>query len=244
MAEVIAPSYNPFEPGYAEDPYPTYGRMRATEPVHQSPFGFWMLFSYDDCARFLRDPSLSVEDVNMTTDTPLRRLVREMRGDEEERGRYSMLRRDPPDHTRLRKLVTKAFTPRVVEGLRPRIEQIVASLLDAARDKDDVDLIADFAFPLPFAVISEMLGIPEADGLQLRAWSGQLVRSLEPMVADPEVLARMEEASNAMASFLTDMISWKRAHPADDLLTALIAAEENGDVLSEDELLEQVMLLY
>src|SRR5438552_2159954 len=168
--------YNPFDPGFVLDPYPSYKTMRETDPVHQTVVGFWVLFAYEDCVRFLRDPSLSVEDRNATPG-PLDQLIRDVMGDENaERGTRAMLNRDPPDHTRLRKLVSKAFTPRRIEELRPRIEQLVDEHLDrAARAADEsnepTELIGALAFPLPFVVISEMLGVPDTDTVQLREWS-------------------------------------------------------------------------
>ena len=170
--------------------------------------------------------------------------MREVLGDDRaDRGSRAMLNLDPPDHTRLRKLVSKAFTPRVIERLRPRIQQLVDDALDRVEPAGEMELIGDLAFPLPFAVISEMLGMPESDSAQLREWSGMLVRSLEPLV-DPDLIRAIAEAGEQMHGFTSEAITWKRRHPGDDLLTALIDAEEGGDVLSDEELVDQVMLLY
>jgi cytochrome P450 len=234
--------YNPFEPGFVEDPYSRYAAMRAEDPVHHSQLEFWALFAYEDILRFLRDPSLSVEDRNATP-TPIDAMVAEILGDRSDRGTRSMLSRDPPDHTRLRKLVTKAFTPRVIQDLRPRIQALVDEMLDAAADRGAIDVITEFAFPLPFAVISEMLGVPASDGGQLREWSGLIVRSLEPLV-DPDTIRAIADASDYMFAHVSELIAAKRKEPGDDLLSALIAAEEHGDVLSDEELVEQVTLLY
>ncbi len=238
----LAVTYNPFEPGFASNPYPHYQALREADPVHHSPLGFWMLFRHDDVLRFLRDPGLSVED-RRATPTPLDDLAREVQGDRAERGSLAMLNRDPPDHTRLRRLVSKAFTPKVIDGLRPRIGRLVEDKLDAIEAAGEVELISALAFPLPFEVISEMLGMPDGDRDQLREWSGTLVKSLEPMF-DVEQLQAIVEAGDAMREYTTDVISWKRRNPAEDLLSALVAAEEQGDALSDEELLEQVMLLY
>jgi cytochrome P450 len=238
----LAVMYNPFEPGFASNPYPHYQSLREADPVHHSPLGFWMLFRHDDVLRFLRDPGLSVED-RRAAPTPLDDLAREVLGDRADRGSLAMLNRDPPDHTRLRRLVSKAFTPRVIDGLRPRISQLVDDKLDAIDLAGQVELIGALAFPLPFEVISEMLGMPDGDRDQLREWSGTLVKSLEPMF-DIEQLQAIVQAGDAMREYTADVISWKRHNPADDLLSALVAAEEQGDALSDDELLEQVMLLY
>ncbi len=235
-------TYNPFEPGFTDDPYPAYATLREHGPVHESPLGFWMLFAHDDVLRFLRDPALSVE-ANRMPDTMLDQMVREIVGDRLERGSQSMLSRDPPDHTRLRRLVSKAFTPRMIERLRPRIEQLVTETLDRADDRGSIELVGDLAFPLPFVVITELLGMPEADTDDLRTWSGHIVRTLEP-VNDPDVLRQIVDAIDNMRALVSDAIAWKRREPADDMLSALVAAEEHGDVLSDEELLEQVMLLY
>ncbi|HLW16154.1 MAG TPA: cytochrome P450, partial [Actinomycetota bacterium] len=240
MAEPV--TYNPFEPGFTENPYPQYASMRATDPVHLTPLEFWVLFNYEDIARFLKDPTLSVEDANARP-TAVDQMILDAVGDRAERGSHTMLNLDPPNHTRLRKLVTKAFTPRVIENLRPRVQALVDEMLDEAGKRGEMDLIADFAFPLPFAVISEMLGVPTIDGDKLRAWSGLIVRSLEPIV-DTTLAVAIADASDKMYEYVGEMIEKKRKEPADDLLSALIAAEEQGDVLTDDELQEQVLLLY
>ncbi len=154
-----------------------------------------------------------------------------------------MLDRDPPDHTRLRRLVSKAFTPRAIEALRPRITELVDGMLDQMAQARRVDLVDALAFPLPFTVIAEMLGTPPADHERLRQLTGTVVRSLEPVV-DPGLVAAIVAADNELAELGAEMIAWKRAHPADDLLTALIGAEDDGDVLDDDELVSQTLLLY
>ena len=244
MAEQVAATYNPFEPGFAEDPYPQYRAMREHEPVHESPFGIWILFRYDDVLHFLRDPSLSVEE-GKAKPTVLDQFADEVLGADRDRetGTRAMLNRDPPDHTRLRRLVSKAFTPRRIEGLRPRVQQLVDEALDRAAEGSGMELMSDYAFPLPFTVISEMLGMPPTDADKLRDWSGTLVRTLEP-VADPALMHAILEASQHMRALILDVIDWKRRNLSDDLLSGLIAAEEEGDALSDEELLEQVMLLY
>jgi cytochrome P450 len=154
-----------------------------------------------------------------------------------------MLDRDPPDHTRLRKLVSKAFTPRAIQALQPRIDALVDAMLNAAERQGQVDLVEALAFPLPFAVIAEMLGTPSADQDRIRQLSGTVVRSLEP-VNDPELVSAIIAADAELTEIAAGMIAWKRANPADDLLTALIQAEDDGDVLNDDELIAQTLLLY
>ncbi|HZU78517.1 MAG TPA: cytochrome P450 [Acidimicrobiales bacterium] len=234
--------YNPFEPGFTDDPYPQYRMLRETDPVHHSPFGIWALFHHADVLRLLRDPELSVEDANANP-TPLTQIVDDALAERPDTGGQAMLNRDPPDHTRLRRLVSKAFTPRMIESLAPRVAELVEQSLDEMAERGGGDVIGDLAFPLPFQVITELLGMPDADGNQLREWSGLLVRVLEPVV-DPDLLRSIADAGAKMTELVLDAIEWKRRNPADDLLTALIAAEEQGEVLSADELAAQVMLLY
>jgi len=236
------PAFDPFAPGFTDNPYPQYAALRAGAPVYHHPTGFWLLTRYRDVSWLLRS-GLSVEDGNIT-DRQLLELRELMRGDQVPRtDRVSMLDRDPPDHTRLRRLVSKAFTPRAVQALRPRITELVDSMLDAAGRQDRVELVDALAFPLPFAVIAEMLGTPPADHERIRRLTGTVVRSLEP-VNDPALVAAIADADAELARIAAEMIAWKRANPADDLLTALINAEDDGDVLDDDELIAQTLLLY
>jgi cytochrome P450 len=154
-----------------------------------------------------------------------------------------MLNVDPPAHTRLRRLVSKAFTPRMIERLRPRVEELVDSILERAGTDGGMELMDDLAFPLPFAVITELLGMPDTDTAELRRLSGLVVRSLEPVV-EPAVLHEIAAAAVSLHELIRQAIDWKRSRMTDDLLSALIAAEDEGDVLSEPELAEQVALLY
>jgi cytochrome P450 len=235
---------NPFEPGYFDNPYAQYARVREEDPVHLTPIGSWALFRYDDVNRVLRDPKMSVEERNAVGLTiELDPDIQALYDERAEGGTHNMLNLDPPDHHRLRRLVSKVFTPTTIEELRPRVQRLVDEHLDAA-DPADFDLIAGLAFPLPFIVISEMLGIPEgADRLQLREWSGAVVKNFDPILTREEQLAAIHAIDNIIA-YVNDVIAWKREHPSSDLLSALIAAEDEGDRLSEQELVEQVMLLF
>jgi len=234
--------FNPFQQGFTDDPYPHYAAMREADPVHRSPLQFWMLFGHPEVTRFLRDPSLSADDMNARP-TRLSKIIDRAAPEGESRQHKAMFNRDPPDHTRLRRLVTKAFTLRVVEGLRPLISDLIDGYLDDMDSSRPVDLIGEFAMPLPFAVISSMLGVPEDVGRGLRDWSGLIVRSLEPLV-NPDLIVATAEAGGQMYDGIRDVITWKREHPADDLLTALIRAEDDGEALTDDELVEQVLMLY
>jgi cytochrome P450 len=236
--------FNPFEPGFTEDPYPQYAALCATNPVQRTPLGLWALFRYDDTVRLLRDPSLSVEDRAVIGPNPRNEMRQQILGDREWRGTHQMLNLDPPDHTRLRRLVQQVFTPRMVEQLAPRVQSMVDDALAAVVARGgEMDVIADLAFPLPFRVITAMLGMPESEEAQMRELAHTITLSLEPLLA----LQHVEEivaASDQIIEHVIDAIAWKREHPADDLLSALIAAEADGDRLTSAELLDQVILLY
>ncbi len=234
---------NPFEDGFFDDPYDQYRRLRESVPIHESPLGPWTLLRYEDCSRLLRNPTTSVEDVNLASENERRAMFTAAGYDRPDRGSLAILNLDPPDHTRIRRLMQKAFTPRRVEALNERVQVLVDEALDEIAPNGQMDVIADLAFPLPFAVISEMLGMPEADRHQLRAWSHTMVRALEPTLT-PDDVPELMEASDNMLEHVRRAIEWKRKEPADDLLSALIAAEEEGDRLSTEELIAQVVLLF
>jgi cytochrome P450 len=147
-----------------------------------------------------------------------------------------MLNSDPPDHTRLRRLVGKAFTTRRIEELRPRIEQITEELLDAMAGKDEVDLLDAFAFPLPITVICELLGVPQDDRDDFRIWSNRLV-------SGSEAAELVSQAAASMAEYLTKLVAAKRANPGDDMVTALVHARDEDDRLEENELVSMLFLL-
>ncbi|MEQ0560395.1 cytochrome P450 [Amycolatopsis sp. NEAU-NG30] len=245
MTDLIDPGellFNPFAPGYFEDPYPHYKMLRDRDPVQDHPLGFWFVSRFEDVSRVLK-AGLSVEVGNLAPG-PFSQQI-EYFGEEGNAGalNLSMLDRDPPDHTRLRSLVTKVFTRRAVAALEPQIVRLVDEALDRMAAKGTSDLVEELAFPLPFAVISEMLGMPPTDHARIRELSGTLVRSLE-IVADEETARAIMAADAELTAITRDLIAWKREHPADDLLTALIAAEHDGQVLDGDELVAQVVLLY
>jgi cytochrome P450 len=231
--------FNPFDPVTRADPYPVYRRLREEDPVHRSPLGLWILSRHADIEPVLRDPRFS-SDLRNAASFPLAAPA-----DIEERlERRSkvMLFTDPPDHTRLRALVNKAFTPRTVERLRPRAHEIVDRLISDVEDGGAMDLIADLAYPLPVIVIAEMLGVPPEDRDVFRQWSTDLARSLDPMLP-PEVIDKIEGSADAFDAYFRPLFAERRAHPTDDLLSALVAAEEAGDRLSEEELLATCILL-
>ena len=230
--------FNPMDPEFLANPYPTYHRLRAEDPVHHSPLGFWVLTRYEDVAAVLRDPRFIKE--------PLAALVAARFGAEVPRGvGLSMLDRDPPDHTRLRSLVSKAFTPRVVEGLRPRIQKIVDGLIARAEAAGSMDLIEEFAYPIPVNVICEMLGVPVDDHERFKGWSLDIARGLDSiwLPPDSEIPRRSAAARHAISDYFRELIGQRRATPRADLLSALIAAEEAGDKLNEEELLATCILI-
>ena len=238
------PVFNPFVPGFAEDPYPQYAELCAENPVQRTPLGLWAVFRHDDAVRLLRDPSLSVEDRSVIGPNPRAEIRQQILGDRPERGTRGILNLDPPDHTRLRRLVQQAFTPRMVERLAPRVQAMVDEMLDAAVARGgELDVIADLAFPLPFRVITEMLGMPTSEEAEMRDLAHTLTLGLEPLLA-LQHLEDIADASDRIVEHVLEAVEWKRAHPADDVLSALLAAEADGDRLSAEELLDQVVLLY
>ena len=232
--------FDPFLPEFNADPYPFYHRLREADPVHRSPLGFWVLTRYDDCVMVLRDPRFGRAGFEG--------VLESVYGNTVEQGRLptSMLFRDPPDHTRLRGLVSRAFTPRVVEALRPRIQQIVDGLLDRVQSAGRMEVISDLAYPLPVIVISEMLGVPEEDRERIKQWSADIARSLDAigLPTDPEIVDRGRTGRRAIGDYFRSLIPDRKKRPRGDLLSLLIEAEEQGDKLSEGELLATCVLLY
>ncbi len=231
--------YNPLLPEFHANPYPFYRRLREEDPVHASPLGIWVLTRYEDAVMVLRDPRFGREGIAELQEARL--------GAARARPKNSrdMLFRDPPDHTRLRALVGRAFTPRVVEEMRPHIQEIVDGLLDRVEGSGGMDVIEDLAYPLPVRVICEMLGVPTSDQEVFRQWSADIARSLDAALfpADSGVGTRGQEASDALKEYFRSLIAVRRKHPQPDLLSGLIAAEEQGDKLTEAELLSTCVLI-
>jgi cytochrome P450 len=214
------------------DPYPIYERLRSSSPVHfEESIGIWFLTEYDDAATLLKESRFSADRTQAAQYQSLTRDVPR-----------SLLGLDPPDHTRLRVLVQKAFTPRVVERLKPRIQELVDGLLDQAERRGELELIEDFAYPLPVTVIAEMMGVPVEDRDRFQQWSRVLAASLDP-IQPAERLQQTEPARIALTDFFRDIIERRRREPREDLISALVAAEEQGDVLTEQELLVMCNLL-
>ena len=215
---------------YFQDPYAVHARLQARRPVSAviMPGGTpaWLVTGYPEARALLADPRLLKMPPGWARDQDSLYAALEMH----------MLNSDPPDHERLRRLVNKAFTPRQVERLRPRIVSITAGLLDDLPAGRDVDLLASFAFPLPITVICELLGIPVEDRDEFRKWSASVVSN----TVAPEVF---EADAAAMVRYFRALLAAKRNDPADDLLSALIAARDDGDRLRENELVSMAFLL-
>jgi cytochrome P450 len=235
-------------PEFREDPYQFFALLREHEPVHQTPLGVYMLTRYADASALVRDPALSNNERN----SDLYQAYLEANPDggpgpfDDEFGQAVILFLDPPDHTRLRGLVSKAFTPKVVGRLRPRIEQIVDERLDAVEARGDgrMDVVTDLAYPLPVVIICELLGVPAEDHETFQDWSSDLAHSIDPdPLISPEQQERINAAAEAFLEYFRDLIERRRRDPGDDLLTGLIAAEEGGDRLSENELLATGLFL-
>ncbi len=223
------------------DPYPRYAGLRAQAPVHRSGFGFWALTRYDDCQYVLRHPKVGKDFSGAASALGLSDAQRDEQARFRE-DRSNMLVTDPPDHTRLRGLASRAFTPRTVETLRPGVVAMVDELIDAFR-AGEVDVMQALAFPLPVTVIGEMLGVPAEDREQLRPLVRAVTAVLE-LVVTPEALSAATAANATLERYFADLVAERRARPQDDLLTRLIQAEDEGDKLSEPELVSTAILLF
>ncbi|GAA2734576.1 cytochrome P450 [Streptomyces nogalater] len=227
------------DPAFLADPFPLYRRLREEGPVRRALIAggleAWLITRYEDGLAALCDPRLS-SDVRDASDP---RLVAQLPEFERESMMSTMLRSDPPDHTRLRRLVSKAFTARRVAGLRPRVQEIADRLLDAVVPAGRADLVADFALPLPVTVIGELLGVPADDRRDFQRWTDAMLVRGQTM-PDPAVV---NEAWQRMHAYVTAHLETKRTRPGDDLLSALVSAHDEEQRLSQDELIAMTFLL-
>lgn len=240
-----AMEFNPLSPEFQANPYPYYDMLRQYAPVfYWEAWGIWFLSRYEDNvaalkeARFGREilKVMTREEIGLPAEPdasvlPLVLMQREW-----------MLLKDPPDHTRLRTLVHKAFTPRMVERLRERAQTITDSLIDRALANGGMDLIAELALPLPVTVIADMLGVPASDHAVFQGWSRNLAGTLE-LTDSQEVYERGSAATVEFSAYVRGLISERRKAPKEDLISALVAAEAEGDRLSEDEMVAMCILL-
>jgi len=212
------------------DPFPSIHHLRRVAPVNETPMGLWRLSLHADCVRLLRGVRCGVRhlDGTMPRDRAAGTGASEF-----------MLEQDPPNHTRLRKLVSKSFTPRAAESWRPRAQAIADELLDRALERGSMDVIADLALPVPSLLICEMLGVPVADRDRFTTWTAQTTHLLAGKMAPPEVRERGQAAAMELGSYFTDLIEERRKSKTDDLLSELIRAEEEGDRLTHSELVVQ-----
>ena len=239
------PRVDPFDPTFAADPYPTYARLRSAAPVHRVtlPDGrsVWLVTRYDDVASVLKDERFAKDWRNAPPPPP--EQLAQMSPIPEEMTKLQVgnfLFMDPPDHQRLRGLVSKAFTPRLIEQMRERVQVVADALLDAVEDQGEMDLIDDYAYPLPITVIAEFLGVPAEDRYKFREWAVTAVSGNRTLEYTEKVLI---PHMRAFTDYLQAMFAEKRKNPKDDLISALVRAEEAGDKLSEDELLGTLFLL-
>jgi pimeloyl-[acyl-carrier protein] synthase len=236
-------------PEFLRDPYPTYRALREAGPLHRvsnGPLRFWVLTRHADVLALLRDPRVTVDrmpglqvdpnapPVDPATLNPFARTLRTLA--------RVMLFRDPPDHTRLRGLANKAFTPRMVEQLRPRIAALVGELLAPLADGAPFDVVRELAEPLPILVIAELLGLPVEDRKQLKEWSDDLAVLLDGSIA-MQHLGRGIQSAIAVFDYLRGHLEERRRSPREDLLSAMLAARERDENLNDDEILATALLV-
>jgi hypothetical protein len=221
-----------FNPANRADPYPACRALREAGPLHRTPLGLYLATRHADCVSVLQNtawshaneaaqmhPTIAAEDAPQELPT-------------------SFLWMDPPDHTRLRGLVSRAFTPKIVAGLRPRIEQLVGELVDGALAAGEFDLIQRIAYPLPLTIVCELVGVPAKDHATVQRWSQWLARGFDPEVLlPPEAADQRSAAARDFMAYFRELIDERKRNPADDLLSALATVEDNGDTLTETELL-------
>lgn len=227
--------YNPFDPAFVENPYPTLRALQDEAPVYriEAAEGVWLLTRYADLDEILRDRDrFSVDHRNLKRGpeqpVPYERIA-------------SILFRDPPEHTRWRRQLSRGLTPVHLDAFRPRVAEMADELLDTIADKGEVDFAAEYSALLPFQAISELLGTPVADRPQLYAWASDIVNITEP-VASPEASQAIVRSSDEMRDYMRDLCDHKRAKPADDVISRLATAR-GEDGFGDDELVEHVMLL-
>ncbi|GHF95672.1 cytochrome P450 [Streptomyces thermodiastaticus] len=244
MAAVRDLPFDPWDPAFLADPYPAYAELRARGRVlYYEPSNQWLVPHHADVSALLRDRRLgrtythrfTHEEFGRTPPPPEHEPFHTLND-------HGMLDLEPPDHTRIRRLVSKAFTPRTVERLRPYVHRLAGELADGLVRDGGGDLLTDVAEPLPVAVIAEMLGIPEADRAQLRPWSAAICGMYElnptPRAAEAAVRASVE-----FSEYLRGLIAERRKAPGDDLVSGLIAAHDEGDRLTEQEMISTAVLL-
>lgn len=232
----------PMDPAYREDPHAALDILRDHDPIHYNQLlDSYLLTRYADVFEVLRDRSLSVDPRTIVSNSPIAQLRRE-RFEGEDAGEPSMLFLDPPEHDRLRGLVNKAFTPRAVERMGPRIQEITDEILDRVLPQGEFDIIADFSAPLPTIVIAEMLGVDPGDQARFKAWSDDIVQGLNPFISQAQ-REQLQKSGEELGAYLREAIETRRRDRRPDLITAMIEAEENGNQMTTDEIATMVGLL-
>jgi cytochrome P450 len=222
---------NPLDPAFRADPHPYLAHLRAVDPVNETPVGVWRLTRYEDCVRLLTQVRTGVR---MTDGTFPGEHMIPTGGPAE-----FMLQQDPPNHTRLRKLVSKAFTPRAIERLRARAQEVADACLDRVAARGAMDVIADLALPVPSTMICEMMGVPSEDRPRFTGWTADATHLLAALLAPPDVIERGLAAALQLRAYFEGLIEARRTRLTDDILSDLIRAEEVGDRLRPSELLSQ-----
>ncbi|PNG16971.1 cytochrome P450 [Streptomyces cahuitamycinicus] len=244
MAAVHDLGFDPWDPAFLTDPYPVYAELRARGRVHWfEPTNQWLVPHHADVSALLRDRRLgrtyqhrfSHEEFGRTSPPPEHEPFHTLND-------HGMLDLEPPDHTRIRRLVSKAFTPRTVERLKPYVEGLADELVSTLVEAGGGDLLKDVAEPLPVAVIAEMLGIPESDRAPLRPWSADICGMYE-LKPSEDTAAKAVRASVEFSDYLRELIAARREEPGEDLISGLIAAHDEGDRLTEQEMISTCVLL-
>jgi len=244
MTDIEFRTEDMLSPDRVVDPYPFFEQLRESDPLHWNDhYRAWFLSRWEDVNSALRDPRFSSDRVRPVFETKLSVEQQEARRPMFEILQNWMVFNDPPDHTRLRGLVSRAFTPSAVEELRPRIEEVVTEQVAAVRSRGEMDLIRDFAFPIPAVVIAEMLGVPAADRDLFKDWSDAIMVLIFGAAG---VAGRREAAQKSLvelAQYLRELIQRYRNSPADNILSKLIGAQESDDRLSDDEIISTCTLV-
>jgi len=236
-----APLFNPLSPEFIRNPYPHYERMRATDPMHLTPLGVYVASRHADVSLVVRDKRFGKEYAERSARRYGPKIMEEPLF---KSFGLTMLQQDPPDHTRLRGLVVKAFTARRVEDMRPRIQQVVDETLDRIVPQGKMDLIEDFAFRLPVTIICDMLGIPDEHRELFYTGSRDSGRILEPVPLTPEEIKQGNARSAMSEMYFQQLFELRRKSPGDDLTTQLVQAEEDGSKLTNEELTANIILLF
>lgn len=231
--------FDPRDPGMRANPYPYYHRLREADPIHRSPFGYWVLSRYQEVDLLLRDPRACSDFPHDEAwsrhrgggDSPIVRSTTQW-----------MMMLDGDAHRRLRGFTGQVFTARAVQHLRPRIAAVIDGLIGEI-DEGPVDLVKDFALPLPIMVIGELLGIPRADRAQCRTWTDHIGRVVDPIIS-PAMQIAMNEATAQFSAYLAEQVQMRRSNPGQDLLSSLVMMDDGGDRLTDDEIIANVLLLF